>query len=433
MPRFQYVALDARGQESTGSVEANSANEAIGHLRQAGYFPTGVYEQGKAPAARDGKVKRPRSARIAAPVIATPKRKTGITLFQRQKVKSKVLMIFSRQLATLIDSGLPLLRSLNVLSNQERDKVLKKTINALADSVQSGSTFSDALALHPRIFNNLYVNMVRAGEVGGVLEMALNRLSEFQEKAAKIKNKVIAAMVYPMIVMTMAVGIMGFLLVFIVPKFEAIFHDMLGDKPLPPVTTFVIGTSNLVKDHGLVLLGAIIVAVMAYKFVGRTRGGRFVIDSFKLRMPLFGDLNRKTAISRFARTLGTLVTSGVPILQALNITRDTAGNAAIALAISKVHDSVKEGESIVQPMEASKQFPPMVVSMIDVGEETGKLPEMLLKVADVYDDEVDNAVAALTSMLEPIMIVFLAVIVGTIVLALFTPLISIITGLQQQT
>src|SRR5437016_1851515 len=332
MPRFQYVALDARGQESTGSVEANSANEAIGHLRQAGYFPTGVYEEGKAPASRDGKVKRPRTARIAVPAVATAKRKTGITLFQRQTVKSKILMIFTRQLATLIDSGLPLLRSLNVLTKQERDKVLKRTINKVADSVQSGSTFSDALALHPRIFNNLYVNMVKAGEVGGVLEMALNRLSEFQEKAAKIKNKVIAAMVYPLIVMTMAVGIMAFLLVFIVPKFEAIFHDMLGDKPLPAVTQFVIGTSNLVKNHGLVLLGAVIVAVTAYKFIGRTRGGRFVIDSFKLRMPLFGDLNRKTAISRFARTLGTLVTSGVPILQALNITRETAGNSVIAAA-----------------------------------------------------------------------------------------------------
>src|SRR5213593_4814492 len=309
MPRFQYVALDARGQESTGSVEANSANEAIGHLRQAGYFPTGVYEEGKAPAARNGKVKRPRTARIAAPAIATPKRKTGITLFQRQKVKSKILMIFTRQLATLIDSGLPLLRSLNVLAKQERDKVLKKTINKVADSVQSGSTFSDALALHPRIFNDLYVNMVKAGEVGGVLELVLNRLSEFQEKAAKIKNKVVAAMVYPGIVMTMAMGIMTFLLVFIVPTFEMIFHALLGDKPLPPVTRFVIGASDFLKYHGVIIFGALVAAVTLYKFVGRTRRGRLLIDNFKLRMPLFGNLNRKTAISRFARTLGTLVTS----------------------------------------------------------------------------------------------------------------------------
>src|SRR6267143_5549027 len=249
MPRFQYVALDARGQESTGSVEANSANDAIGHLRQSGYFPTGVYEEGKAPAARDGKVKRPRSARIAAPVVATPKRKTGITLFQRQKVKSKILMIFTRQLATLIDSGLPLLRSLNVLSKQERDPVLKKTIDKLADSVQGGNTFSESLAQYPFIFNDLYVNMVKAGEVGGVLELVLTRLAEFQEKASKIKNKVAAAMVYPLIVMTMAIAIMGFLLVFIVPKFEAIFHHMLGDRPLPGITTFVIIVSRFVQAH----------------------------------------------------------------------------------------------------------------------------------------------------------------------------------------
>lgn len=428
MPRFNYIALDTRGQEATGLVEAPSSNAAISQLRQAGYFPTSVIEE--AISSADGQQARDRAAKMAR--LTKPRAKKGIVLFERKKVKSKVLMIFTRQLATLIDSGLPLLRSLNVLAKQERDKVLKKTINRVADSVQSGSTFSDALALHPRIFNDLYVNMIKAGEVGGVLELVLNRLSEFQEKAAKIKNKVAAAMVYPGIVMTMAVGIMGFLLVFIVPKFETIFHDLLGDKPLPPVTRFVIGASDFLKNHGLIVLGVVVAVVTLYKFIGRTRGGRFVIDSFKLRMPLFGNLNRKTAISRFTRTLGTLVTSGVPILQALNITRDTAGNSSIARAISQVHDSVKEGESIVQPLEASRTFPPMVVSMVDVGEETGKLPEMLLKIADVYDDEVDNAVAAITSMLEPIMIVFLALIVGTIVLALFTPLISIITGLQQQ-
>ena len=429
MPRFNYVALDARGQEATGLVEAPSSNAAITQLRQAGYFPTNVIEE--AISSPDGQAARDRAAKMTR--TTKPRVKKGIVLFKRRKVKSKILMIFTRQLATLIDSGLPLLRSLNVLAKQERDKLMKNTINKIADSVQSGSTFSDALALHPRIFNDLYVNMVKAGEVGGVLELVLTRLSEFQEKAAKIKNKVIAAMVYPGIVMTMAMGIMGFLLVFIVPRFEVIFHDLLGDKPLPPVTRFVIGVSGSLKNHGLVVLGVVVAVVTLYKFIGRTRRGRLAIDTFKLRMPLFGNLNRKTAISRFARTLGTLVTSGVPILQALNITRETAGNAAIARAIAQVHDSVKEGESIVQPLEASRVFPPMVVSMVDVGEETGKLPEMLLKIADVYDDEVDNAVAGLTSALEPIMIVFLAVVVGTIVLALFTPLISIITGLQQQT
>src|SRR5438552_2885028 len=310
MPSFTYVALDSRGQESTGLVEAASTNEAIGQLRQAGFFPTNVYEEGKG-GGRDGKAAK-RAAKAAR--VSQPRERKGIVLFQRKKVKPKILMIFTRQLATLIDSGLPLLRSLNVLAKQERDPVLKNTINKLADSVQGGSTFSESLAQYPIIFNDLYVNMVKAGEVGGVLELVLTRLAEFQEKAAKIKNKVAAAMVYPLIV-----------------------------------------------------------------------------------------------------------------------TRETAVNMVIAGAIGQVHERVKEGESIVQPLEASAAFPPMVVSMIDVGEETGQLPEMLLKIADVYDDEVDNSVAAMTAALEPIMIVFLAVVVGTIVIALFLPLISIIQELQQQT
>src|SRR6266705_4081353 len=254
MARYNYVALDAKGQEATGLVEAGSTNEAIGQLRQAGYFPTSVYEE--AAAGRDGKVARRRAAKMAR--VARPRGKTSIVLFQRKKIKPKVLMIFMRQLATLIDSGLPLLRSLNVLAKQERDTVLKNTINKLADGVQGGNTFSDALALHPRIFNDLYVNMVKAGELGGVLEVVLNRLAEFQEKAAKIKNKVKSAMVYPVIVMGMAFAIMGFLLVFIVPKFEAIFHDMLGNRPLPAITTFVINVSKLVQYHWLVLIGAIV-------------------------------------------------------------------------------------------------------------------------------------------------------------------------------
>jgi type IV pilus assembly protein PilC len=429
MPRYTYVALDARGQESTGLVDASSTNEAIGQLRQAGYFPTNVYEEGKGGGA-DGKAARRAAKPARAERVAGSK---NIVLFQRKSVKPKILMIFTRQLATLIDAGLPLLRSLNVLAKQERDSVLKNTINKLADSVQGGSTFSEGLAQHPRLFNDLYVNMVRAGELGGVLELVLTRLAEFQEKAQKVKNKVVAAMVYPIIVLLLALVIMTFLMIFIVPKFETIFHDMLGDKPLPVITVFVIGVSDFMQNHWAILLGLLVGAIAGYKFAARTRAGRAMLDRIKLRAPLFGDLIRKTSISRFSRTLGTLVTSGVPILQALNITRETAGNTVIARAISQVHDSVKEGESIVLPLEASGAFPPMVVSMIDVGEETGQLPEMLLKIAEVYDDEVDNSVAALTSLLEPIMIVLLALIVGTIVIALFMPLIGIISGLQQQT
>jgi type IV pilus assembly protein PilC len=430
MPRYNYVALDGRGQELTGLVDASSTNEAIGQLRQAGYFPTNVSEEGLSGGAAEAKTSRRKTK--AAPVERKARSK-NIVLFQRKSVKPKTLMIFTRQLATLIDAGLPLLRGLNVLAKQEKDSVLKNAINKLADSVQSGSTFSEGLAQHPRMFNDLYVNMVRAGELGGVLEVVLTRLAEFQEKAQKIKNKVVAAMVYPIIVLVLAMAIMTFLMIFIVPKFEAIFHDMLGDKPLPTITLFVISVSSFMQNHWAILLGAIVAVIAIYKLSARTRAGRAVIDRVKLRAPLFGDLIRKTSISRFSRTLGTLVTSGVPILQALTITRETAGNVVIARAISQVHDSVKEGESIVQPLEASGAFPPMVISMIDVGEETGQLPEMLLKIAEVYDDEVDNSVAALTSLLEPIMIVLLALIVGTIVIALFMPLISIISGLQQQT
>ena len=427
MPKYHFVALDARGQESTGTLDASSSNDVVAQLRQSGLFPTNVTEDGKGVVPKEKKSKA-----IKASSQAPSASKAGKPLFKRDTVKSKILMIFTRQLATLIDAGLPLLRGLTVLAKQERDLTLKATINSLADAVQGGSTFSEGLAQHPKIFNKLYINMVKAGELGGVLELVLNRLAEFQEKAQKIKNKVVAAMFYPIIVLFIAVVIMGFLLVFIVPKFEQIFHDMLGGKPLPALTQFVMGASNVVKNHIILIFMFVAAAAVGYNFFSRTVFGRNFIDKFTLKMPLFGDLVRKSSISRFTRTLGTLVTSGVPILQALNITRETAGNTVIADAINKVHDSVKEGESIVQPLEASGVFPPMVISMIDVGEETGQLPEMLLKIAEVYDDEVDNAVSGLTSLLEPIMIVFLALIVGTIVIALFMPLITIIQEMQNK-
>ena len=434
MPKYNYVALDARGQESVGILEAATSNDVIAQLRQSGYFPTSVIEEGKAATARAAKKKMPKTpAAQRAAAVGAPAKKGGIVLFQKKTIKPKTLMIFTRQLATLIDAGLPLLRGLMVLAKQERDVVLKGTINALADGVQGGSTFSESLAQHPRIFNKLYINMVKAGELGGVLELVLNRLAEFQEKAEKIKNKVMSAMLYPVVVIIISALILCFLLVFIVPKFQQIFHDMLGDKPLPGITQFVINASQMLQHQWYYIIGFIVMVTVGYKALASTAAGKFLIDRAKLYIPLLGDLTRKSSISRFARTLGTLVTSGVPILQALNITRETAGNYVIADAISKVHDSVKEGESIVQPLEASGVFPPMVISMIDVGEETGQLPEMLLKIAEVYDDEVDNAVSGLTSLLEPIMIVILAVIVGTIVIALFMPLISIIQNMQSQT
>ncbi len=424
MPFYAYVALDAQGQQVSDYLEASSQSEAVATLKSHGLFPTSIKEQEKPAKSKGGKKKG------ASKDININFSLENIPFLQKKTIKGKTLMVFTRQLATLIDAGLPLLRGLNVLGKQEPDPVLKKTIAQLADAVQGGGTFSDGLGGHPRIFNKLYVNMVKAGELGGVLEVVLNRLAEFQEKAQKIKNKVQSAMMYPAIVLVIAIAIMGFLLVFIVPKFEQIFADMLNGKPLPLLTQIVVGTSRAIKDNILWIIGGTIALVVALKYAISTPKGSVLFDRFMLKAPLFGDLTRKNAISRFSRTLGTLVTSGVPILQALNITKETAGNAIIAEAISKIHDSVKEGESIVRPMEASGVFPPMVISMVDVGEETGQLPEMLLKVADLYDDEVDNAVAGLTSMMEPIMIVFLAIVVGAIVIALFLPLVGIISGLQ---
>jgi type IV pilus assembly protein PilC len=339
------------------------------------------------------------------------------------KVKSKVLTTFTRQLATLVDAGLPLLRGLRVLNKQEKNPTLSNILDELALSIEGGSTFSEGLAQHPKVFNRLYVNMVKAGELGGVLEVVLNRLAEFMEKAQKIKGKVIAAMFYPIAVLVVAVVILIILLVIVVPKFEEVFAGMLEGEQLPGFTRLVLGISNTVKEHFLITVGCIVAFFILLNVVIRTRVGRRIFDKFKLKMPLVGPVINKVAISRFTRTMGTLISSGVPILQALTIVKDTSGNVIIANAVAAVHESVKEGETITAPLEASGVFPPMVISMVDVGEQTGALPEMLMKIADNYDDEVDNAVDAMTSLLEPIMIVMLAVIVGSIVIAMFMPLI----------
>ena len=295
----------------------------------------------------------------------------------------------------------------------------------VALSIEGGSTFSEGLAQHPKVFNRLYVNMVKAGELGGVLEVVLSRLADFMEKAQKIKGKVIAAMFYPVAVLVVACAILTVLMVWVVPRFKDIFKDMLPGSQLPSFTRFVLGVSDAIAQHFIVTASCAVAFMILFFWFIRTRFGRRLFDKFKLNMPILGNVITKVAISRFTRTLGTLVSSGVPILQALTIVKETAGNVIIGNAVAAVHESVKEGETITAPLEASNVFPPMVVSMVDVGEQTGALPEMLMKIADNYDDEVDNAVAAMTSLLEPIMIVFLAVIVGSIVIALFLPLITL--------
>ncbi|HNQ73476.1 MAG TPA: type II secretion system F family protein [Verrucomicrobiota bacterium] len=427
MPKFSYVAMDQKGKEQKGVIEVASQNEAIGRVKEMGLFPTKIVEVTTTKAAKGAPKKS--GGRAGA-----GKKKGGVNINIKipglgGRVKSKVLTTFTRQLATLVDAGLPLLRGMRVLEKQERNATLKSTIGDLALSVEGGSTFSEALAQHPKIFNRLYVNMVKAGELGGVLEVVLNRLAEFQEKAQKIKGKVIAAMFYPVAVLVVAIAILGVLIVVVIPKFKEVFAGLGEGRPLPAFTTLVLNISDTVR-HNMVATAIVVVsAVVVFLLAIKTKIGRRIWDKIKLKMPVLGPVISKVAISRFTRTLGTLVSSGVPILQALTIVRDTSGNVIVANAVMAVHESVKEGETITAPLEASGVFPPMVISMVDVGEQTGALPEMMMKIADNYDDEVDNAVAAMTSLLEPIMIIFLAVIVGSIVIAMFLPLIDLMNNL----
>jgi type IV pilus assembly protein PilC len=332
-------------------------------------------------------------------------------------------------LATLQEAGLPLLRGLHVLQRQEKTPQLYTAIAGMAESVQGGSTFAEALAQYPKVFSTFYINMAKAGEASGALNTVLLRLAEFMEKSQKIRNKVKGAMVYPVVVMVMALIILSVLMIYVIPKFKEIFDDLLQGKALPKLTQMVIGLSNAVAQHGLYLLAGIAGVVVLVKLYAKTESGRRALDVIKLRSPIFGQLVRKSAIANFTRTLGTLLTGGVPILQALNIVKEVTNNAVLAKAVTQVHDSVKEGETIVSPLESSGVFPPMVVGMIQVGEETGALPEMLMKIAETYDDEVDTAVEALTSVIEPIMIILLALVVGTIVIAMFMPLVTIIGSL----
>lgn len=425
MPKFSYVAMDSRGKETKGSLDVANQNEAITRLKEMGFFPTKVVQAETKEKPGASKAKAPASGKKKAGQVNINIKIPGLS----GRVKPKVLTTFTRQLATLVDAGLPLLRGLRVLEKQERNLTLKETIGKIGLSIEGGSTFSEGLAQHPKIFNKLYVNMVKAGELGGVLEVVLSRLAEFQEKAQKIKGKVVAAMFYPVAVLVVAVAILAVLMIVVVPKFEAIFTDMLPGKSLPAFTRLVLSISNTIKEHTVLTFLSLVALAIAYVFWSRTKGGRRVVDKVKLKMPVLGPVFSKVAISRFSRTLGTLVSSGVPILQALTIVKETSGNVVVGEAVSAVHESVKEGETITAPLEASNVFPPMVISMVDVGEQTGALPEMLMKIADNYDEEVDNAVSAMTSLLEPIMIVFLAVIVGSIVIAMFLPLISLMNDM----
>lgn len=416
MATYVYTAVDGNGKELKGKIQATTEDMAALELRKKGLFPTMVRSEIK------DKIAKRKKNKSAAEM-------KGISI-GGGKIRKKDLMVVTRQLATLLEAGLPLIRSLRTLERQTKKIGIKKVLGKVADSVEEGSTFSEALAKEPRSFDRLYLNMVRAGEAAGAMETILGRLAAFMEKNAKIIGKIKSAMVYPLAVLIIAGGITIFLMVFIVPRFRDIFKDLTPGKGLPPLTEWVIDASNYMQHNFLVIIGVIVGFIIVYNVLYRTKYGRLGIDTVKYRMPLIGPIISKGSISRFARTLGTLMAAGVPVLTALNIVRDTSGNEVVARAVQQIHNAVKEGEGIAGPLSITNVFPQMVISMIEVGEETGRLPEMLDRIADTYDEEVDNAVGALTSMLEPLMIVFMGLIVGTIVIAMFLPLIGLIDGLS---
>ncbi len=430
MAKFQYIALDGAGQEQRGTIEAGDRAAAIAAIRANGLFPSAIGEVKGAPAAKPAAKKGAKPAAKKGGGLGAKEINIKLPKFLMGRVKAKDLTAFTRQLATLVNAGLPLMRCIEVLKKQKMAPAMMDCLNGINEGISGGATFSESLTAYPKVFDNLYINMVKAGEAGGVLEVVLNRLAEFAEKAQKIKNKVKGAMIYPSVVLVAAIGITAFLLVAVIPKFQQVFNDILGGQSLPAITEFVMGLSEFVQHNGLQIAVGVGVLIVLYKMFGKTKFGAYQLDRIRISMPIIGTLVRRTAISQFSRTLGTLLSSGVPILQALIIVRDTTANRVVRRAIQSVHDAVKEGESMTDPLAASGVFPPMVVSMVQVGEETGQLPDMLTRVANTYDDEVDNAVAGMTAAIEPALIIFLAVVVGTIVIAMFLPMIKIISSVS---
>ncbi len=413
MPTYKFEAMDTTGGEVKDSVEAMSEEEAQQKIRQMGYFVTKIVEV--AAKKKGGGKKR------------EGKRKKG-QVFTIGGVNNKVLCTFTRQFSTLQDAGLPVLRSLKILEHQMKPGVLKNALIDVVDDVESGSTLSEAFAKHPKCFDRLYVNMVKAGEAGGALEVILQRLADFKEKSQSLKRRVTGAMIYPIVVIMVAVAILSFIMIFIIPKFEKIFEDF--KLKLPWITQTLINTSRWFVKYWYVIPLFPVALVLMLKLIRLNKTGGYILDRTKLFMPVMGKLVEKTIVARTMRTLGTLVSSGVPILEALSIVKETCMNAVFENCYQRVYESIREGETIAQPLKESRLVDDMVVNMIDVGEETGDLDTMLNKIADVYDEEVNVLVEALISLLEPIMIVVLGFIVGTIVIAMFMPLLKLLESLS---
>jgi len=341
--------------------------------------------------------------------------------FLEQSVTTKDMVVFSRQFATLINSGLPILQALQVMSEQAENPRLKRVLYQIKNDVETGSSLYDAMSKHKGVFDDLYLNMVQAGEVGGILDEVLLKLSVYMEKAAKLKRKIKGAMMYPAIVLTVAVVVVAIILIFVIPTFEELFKDMPGGLPLP--TQIVINLSNFIRNNFLYMAGCLFLIFISLRLIyKKTEKGRLFFDQFFLNLPVLGDLMRKGAVAKFSRTLSTMLNSGVPILEALDIVAKTSGNKVIEKSVYKARKSISEGHTIAEPLDETGVFPPMVIHMISVGEATGSLDKMLEKVADFYDDEVDAAVEALTSALEPIMIVFLGVVIGGLLVSMYLPI-----------
>jgi type IV pilus assembly protein PilC len=418
MPTFQFEAMDQTGKEVKDTIDAATQEEAQQLIRQRGFFVTKIAER----AAKGKKGKNPAQAKKGP---GGRKKKKAFTI---GKISNKHLCLFTRQLSTLQDAGLPILRSLKILENQCKPGVLKNALGDVVEDIESGSTLSEAFAKHPKAFDKLYCNMIKAGEAGGALESILQRLADFKEKSQTLKRRVKGAMVYPIVVILVAMTIVGGILYFIIPKFELIFKDFGVD--LPWMTRFLIDASHVLLNRFWIVLLVPTLIWIFIKLMYRNRTGAYLLDKLWLFIPVMGQIIEKSTVARTMRTLGTLVQSGVPILESLNIVRDTAGNAVFERAFTRIYESIREGETIAQPLRESRIVDDIVVNMIDVGEETGDLDTMLNKIADNYEEEVEVLVDSLVSLLEPIMIVVLGGIIGFIVIALFMPLIQLITKLS---
>jgi type IV pilus assembly protein PilC len=413
MPTYKFEALDTSGQEVKDSIEATNEEEASQKIKAMGYFVTKL-------TAIAGKGKKGKKAKKTG-----KSRKT----FTIGGVSQKGLTLFTRQFSTLQDAGLPVLRSLRILEKQMKPSVLKNALIDVVEDVESGSTLSEAMGKHPKAFDRLYVNMVKAGEAGGALEVILQRLAEFKEKSQSLKRKIIGAMVYPCVVVMVAVGILTFIMVMIIPKFKKIFDEF--GLQLPTATKTLIDVSDWVASYWYVIPLFPLCIYLMIKLIRLTRAGNYALDRITLWIPIIGGLAEKTIVARTMRTLGTLISSGVPILEALSIVKETSNNAVFERMFQRVLESIREGDTIADPLRESRLVDDMVVNMVEVGEETGDLDTMLYKVADFYDEEVDTLVKSLISLLEPIMIVFLGVTIGAIVISLFLPLIKLLEGLSK--